>query len=224
MILDPKKLEEHQIYNLMMSSILPRPIAWISTVDKKGRTNLAPFAYFMGICCIPMTVMFCPVVGPRPRFKKDTLLNIEQVPQFVVNVSTAHNIEAVNRSASPLPHGESEFDFAGVTPVPSSLVIPPRVKEASVAFECVVRDIIEISDQPGGGWVVLGTVVAVHVDDTLLNMETCQLDGNRLKPVGRLGGTDFLHATDTFSLRRFRTMSEVEEEKTRLKGLSSVSN
>lgn len=211
MLIDPELLPESQIYNLMMSTILPRPIAWISSVDAQGVTNLAPFAYFMGVCCVPMTVLFCPVVGPAPRFKKDTLLNIEQVPEFVVNVATADNVRAVNRSAAPLPRGESEFEFVGATPLPSSRVRPPRVKEARVAYECKVRDILQVSDQPGGGWVVMGTVLAVHVDDEIVDPATLDVRLDALRPVGRLGGSNFVHTTDTFSLKRLRRPEDIAE-------------
>jgi len=202
MRLDPTGLHEDRIYQLMMSSILPRPIAWISSVDRGGRTNLAPFSYFMGVCCKPMTVLFCPVVGSRERPKKDTLLNIEAVPEFVVNVAQEHTISAVNLTAAPFASEESEFEHAGVTTAASSRVRPPRVEEAAIAFECEVREIIEISDQPGGGWVVMGTVLCVHVQDEIIDSETLKVDRDALAPIARLGGQDFLRASDVFSLKR----------------------
>ncbi len=210
MLLDPQELSEQQIYNFMMSTILPRPIAWISTVDRDGRMNLAPFAYFMGVCCVPMTVLFCPVVGAAPRLKKDTLLNIEEVPEFVVNVASSSNIERVNLTAAPLPRGASEFELAGVTPVPSTRVRPPRVREASISYECAVRDIIEISGAPGGGSVVIGTVLAVHVDEQMLDPQSFQVNLQKLAPIGRLGGGDFVHAaSDTFTLKRYRELTDI---------------
>ncbi|VVE64703.1 flavin reductase family protein [Pandoraea captiosa] len=214
MELDPSTLDEAKIYNFMMSTILPRPIAWISTIDAQGRPNLAPYAYFMGVCCVPMTVLFCPVVPPPPKRKKDTLRNIEAVPEFVVNVASASCIDAVNLSAAPLPAGESEFDLTGTTPVASSRVRPPRVKEASVAYECRVRDVIEISAAPGGGWLVLGTVLVAHVDEALLDPNTCHVDVHGLRPVGRLGGGSFTNAaTDTFTLTRYRTLADLATRK-----------
>ena len=214
MELDPATLDEASIYNFMMSTILPRPIAWVSTVDAQGRSNLAPYAYFMGVCCVPMTVLFCPVVPPLPRRKKDTLCNIEAVPEFVVNVASASCIDAVNLSAAPLPPGESEFDLTGMTPIPSSRVRPPRVREAAVAYECSVRDIIEISAAPGGGWVVLGTVLAAHVDDALLDPVTHHVDLQALRPVGRLGGGSFVNAaSDTFTLTRYKTLADLAARK-----------
>lgn len=202
MRLDPTGFDEQRIYQLMVSSILPRPIAWVSSVDAEGRTNLAPFSYFTGVCCKPMTVLFCPVVGTPERPKKDTLLNIEAVPEFVVNVAQEHTISAVNTTAAPFTTEESEFDHAGVTPAPSSQVRPPRVEEASIAFECEVREIIEVSDRPGGGWVVLGTVLCVHVQDGMLDEEALKVDRDALAPVARLGGPDYLRSSDVFSLER----------------------
>lgn len=203
---DPVHLSEDQIYRFMVSAIVPRPIAWISTIDRQGNTNLAPFSYFMGVCCRPMTVLFCPVVGPEGRPKKDTLLNIEAVPQFVINVAQGKTIDAVNLSAAPFPPDESEFDHSGMTPVPSTKIQPPRVREASVAFECELREVIEINDGPGGGWLVLGTVLCIHAHSDLLDMTTLKVDLDALEPIARLGGEDFLRATDVFSLPRHLTV------------------
>lgn len=211
MQLDPKEFDEQRIYQLMVSSILPRPIAWVSSVDEEGRTNLAPFSYFTGVCCKPMTVLFCPVVGPPERPKKDTLLNIEAVPEFVVNVAQEHTISAVNQTAAPFGTSESEFDHAGVTPTASIHVRPPRVAEASIAFECEVREIVEVSDQPGGGWVVLGTVLCVHVQDDMINSEALRVDRDALAPIARLGGSDYLRSSDVFSLKRPTAAPETSE-------------
>lgn len=200
--LSPESLSEGQIYNFMMSSILPRPISWISTINENGVTNLAPFSYFMGVCCIPMTVLFCPKVGPVERVKNDTLRNLEKVPEFVIHVVNDANVESANMCAQPLPHGQSEFDLCNATPVPSERVRPPRVLESPVAFECTVRDIHKISDQPGGGWIVVGNVELVHVDEKVFDPTTFRLDREKLAPVSRLGGKDFLKSTDVFSLER----------------------
>lgn len=212
MELTPTDLSEDQIYSFMVSSILPRPISWISTVDAQGVPNLAPFSYYMGVCCDPMTLLFCPVAGPADRPKKDTLLNIEEVPEFVINVAEQKTVRELNLTAAPLPRGESEFELAGVTPAASSRVRPPRVQEASLAFECSVRDIIEINSGPGGGWIVLGTVLAIHVEDALVDPETLRVDLQSLSPVARLGGADFLRSTDVFTLPRHRDLSGLTED------------
>ncbi|MEU4780587.1 flavin reductase family protein [Micromonospora sp. NPDC023633] len=205
MEINPTQLSEQQVYSFMCSAIVPRPISWISTVDARGVTNLAPFSYFMGVCCKPMTVLFCPVFGSEERPKKDTLLNIEQVPEFVINVTQEKTVVAANLSGAPVPHGESEFDLVGVTPEPSTRVRPPRVREANLALECRVQDIIEVNSGPGGGWVVLGTVLAIHAQDGIFDPQTMRVDLGQLQPVARLGGADFLRATDVFPLHRYRT-------------------
>jgi flavin reductase (DIM6/NTAB) family NADH-FMN oxidoreductase RutF len=209
MLIDPTTLEEQQIYNLMMGTILPRPIAWVSTINADGKPNLAPFSYFMGVCCIPMTILFCPVV-PVDRIKKDTLINLEEVPEFVVNIATENNASAVNMTAIELPYGESEFALTGMTEASSQVVRPPRVLEAPISFECTVKNIIEISSKPGGGWIVIGNVERVHIQDNLLDLKTFQVPIESLQPIARLGGNHFLRATDTFSMRRLRKKQELE--------------
>jgi flavin reductase (DIM6/NTAB) family NADH-FMN oxidoreductase RutF len=209
MQLDPADLTEDQIYSFMCSAIVPRPIAWVSTVGRDGATNLAPFSYFTGVCCVPMTVLFCPVFGTPERPKKDTLANIEEVPEFVINIAQERTVKAVNHSGAPLERGVSEFDCFGLTQVPSARVGPPRVGEADLAFECAVKDVIEISDGPGGGWVVLGAVLALHAEDGLIDPESMAVDLARMAPVARLGGRDFLCASDVFSLPRFRSQQDI---------------
>ncbi len=209
MQLAPAEMTEAEIYSLMCSSIVPRPIAWITSVDENGTVNLAPFSYFMGVCCDPMTILFCPVYGDIDRPKKDTLLNVEKVPEFVVNVADQRNANAVNLSATPLPYGQSEIEYVGVTPVPSTMVRPPRVGEAPIAFECRVSNIVEIKSGPGGGWVVFGTVLMVHAADNVLDQATLRADVSALQPVGRLGGWDFVRTTDIFTLPRHNAVPEM---------------
>jgi flavin reductase (DIM6/NTAB) family NADH-FMN oxidoreductase RutF len=201
-LLNPNNMKEQEIYNFMMSSILPRPISWISTVSEEGVPNLAPFSYFMGVCSIPMTVMFCPKVGPEGRVKNDTLRNLEQIPEFVVHVVNTSNVQLANQTGEALPYGVSEFERCGVTAIPSVNVRPPRVLESPIALECSVKDIITISDQPGGGWIVLGNVELIHVKETLLDQDGFRVNLEHLSPVARLGGRDFLRSTDIFELER----------------------
>ena len=181
-------------------SIVPRPIAWVSTVDKKGRPNLAPFSYFNAVCTDPLTLMFCPGVYPSGR-KKDTWLNIEEVPAFVVNMTNEATAEAMNRSATGLPRGDSEFDWAGVTPVPSETIAVPRVAEAPVAFECVLDRIVVISDSPtGGGAAIFGRVQRIHIDDAIYQNGYVLFD--KYQPIGRLAGASYTRVNDLFNLRR----------------------
>ena len=140
----------------MISTILPRPIAWVSTISPDGITNLAPFSFFQGVTANPPTLMFVPV-NNREGHKKDTVRNIELVPEFVVNLVPHALAEAMNQTAALLPYGESEFGKFGIASAPSSKVRPPRVAQAPVAFECALHQIVNIGTGPLAANVVFGT-------------------------------------------------------------------
>ncbi len=200
MILDPNKLPQKDRYKLLIGTILPRPIAWVSTMSREGKLNLAPFSYFTVASTEPMTLLFCPQVPSDSGRAKDTLRNIEQVPEFVINLTNEETAEAMNLTATTLPYGQSEFEWAGVTAVASETIRVPRVAEAPVAFECRLQQVVHVSQQPGGGAVVLGEVQRIHLRDDLY------VDGYVLleafKPIGRLAGAGYTRVTDTFDLHR----------------------
>lgn len=200
MILKPDDLAHKDRHKLLIGTVLPRPIAWVSTINPAGEPNLAPFSYFTIASTDPMTLLFCPLVPGAEGGKKDTLRNIEQVPEFVVNLTNEETAEAMNRTATPLPYGESEFDWAGVTPLPSETIRVPRVAEAPVAFECVLQQIVTVSNEPGGGSVVFGQVQAIHIRDDIY------VDGyvllEKLKPIGRLAGSGYTRVNDLFEMVR----------------------
>jgi flavin reductase (DIM6/NTAB) family NADH-FMN oxidoreductase RutF len=200
MMLTPESLAQQERYRLLIGTVLPRPIAWVSSMNATGNVNLAPFSYFTIACNEPMTLVFCPQAPARSGAKKDTLRNVEAVPEFVVNLTNLATVEAMNRSATSLPYGESEFPWAGVTPAPSTVIRVPRVAEAPVAYECVLQRIVTISDRPGGGAAVFGEVRCIHIQDDLLVDGQVPLD--RLQPIGRLGGNGYVRVTDTFELAR----------------------
>lgn len=200
MLFEPDNLDLRERYKLMIGTVLPRPIAWVSTMDAEGRLNLAPFSYFTGVCNEPLTLMFCPVVPATQGSKKDTLRNIEETGEFVINMTDEHTAEAMNLSATALPHGESEFEWANVTPEPSHAITVPRVKEAPVAFECVLQTIVHVSDRPGGGSAVFGEVKAVHVRDDLY--AGGRIDLAAYRPIGRLGGNGYTRIENTFEMKR----------------------
>ncbi len=200
MIIDTEALPNRDRYKLLIGSILPRPIAWVSTVDSEGRHNLAPFSFFNAACVNPMTLMFTVGVPGETGSRKDTLRNIEETGEFVINLTDAATAEAMSLCATDLPHGVSEFDWAKVTPAPCEVVNPPRVAEAPVSFECVLREIVTLSDEPGGSSLVLGSVRRVHVRDELYDNGRIDLDA--YAPVGRLGGDWYTRVTDRFEIRR----------------------
>jgi flavin reductase (DIM6/NTAB) family NADH-FMN oxidoreductase RutF len=179
---------------------VPRPIAWVSTVSSDGKTNLAPFSFFQGVTGNPPTLMFVPV-NDREGLKKDTLRNIEVLPEFVVNL-VPHTLAAVmNLTAARLPYGESEFEAFDVLPTASTKVRPPRVAASPVAFECVLHQIVPIGEGPLAAHVVFGRILLAHVDDRVLSPEGLP-DFAKLDLIGRLGGDDYSTTRDRFTLVR----------------------
>lgn len=200
MHVDPGSLNTRQMYQWMIHTILPRPIAWISTCDPAGRTNLAPFSFFMGVCAKPPTLLFCPV-HDRVGNPKDTLRNVEATGEFVVNLVPLALCEAMNATSESLPHGESEFDRFNVTATPSTHVRPPRVAGSPVAFECRLDRIIRVSEGPAGGNIVLGTIVGLHVEDSILGPDGFPAV-ERMNLVARAGGDLYLHGGEFLRLDR----------------------
>lgn len=200
MELDPDHLNTRTMYEWMIHSILPRPIAWVSTVSMSGVANLAPFSFFQGVCARPPTLMFCPV-NHRDGSPKDTLRNIEATGEFVVNTVSAADAETMNATSAMLPPDAGEFDRFGVASAPSVKVRIPRVASAAVSFECRLDRIIRVSEGPAGGNLVLGRIVWMHVADSVVGSSGYP-DPDRLDLVGRMGGTDYLRTRDRFSLDR----------------------
>jgi len=199
MIIDPDTLDNRGRYKLVIGSVLPRPIAWVSTMDAAGRLNLAPFSYFTAVCPTPLTLLFCPGVHADGR-KKDTWANIDQVPEFVINITNEDTAEQMNRCATLLPSGLSEFEWAGVSPAASETVRVPRVAEAPIAFECALDRIFVVSDRPGGGAAVFGRVRRIHVRDDLI--DDGRIDTAALWPIGRLAGDSYTRLGEVFHMAR----------------------
>jgi len=161
----------------------PRPIGWVSTVDAEGRTNLAPYSFFNAIADTP------PLLAFSSSGWKDSVANIEATRGFVWNFASRPLAEAMNASAAPLAHGESEFVRAGLTPAPSRLVAAPRVAESPASLECRLVDIHRLRDVDGAAidnWLVIGQVVGVHIDRALLT-EDGLFDTFAAQPILRAG-------------------------------------
>lgn len=204
----PDELALRDRYKLLIGTILPRPIAVVSTLSVAGETNLAPFSFFCGVGSNPMTLAFCP--GNQPDgSEKDTLRNAclpaeGGTGEFVVNVATEAWARQMAAAAESLPYGESEFDLAGLTAVPSQHVAPPRVAESPIAFECRTLQVIRTNPgAAGGGNLVLGEVVAMRLDDDLVD-DRWHVDAGGLKAIGRMGGPDYCRTRDRFSMPRGR--------------------
>ncbi len=197
----PDELSRQDQSKLMNGTVVPRPIAWVSTVGSAG-VNLAPFSYFNVVSVQPCIVMFSVAtpLGPRTGSVKDTLQNLEEVPEFVLHLVDRSLAEQMNLTSGELPRGTNEFEVAKLTEVPSQVVKPPRIKEAGVHMECKVHDIISLGEVPYK--MVLGHVVAIHTRESLVN-ERYHVDPEKHRPIARLGGPSlYTEPTDTFGIGR----------------------
>lgn len=190
--IDPHELAQPDFYRLLTSSIGPRPIAFVSTVDREGQPNLSPFSFFNVFAPNPPTLVFAPNRN-RHGHKKDTLLNLEEVPEVVINVVNYALLEQMSMTSAEYERGVSEFTKAGLTPVPSERVRPPRVAEAPASYECHVRQMVETSDGPGGGTLVICEVVMAHFQEAIFD-EKGVIDPHRIDLIARLGGDWYCRA------------------------------
>jgi len=199
MIIDPKSVPATVSYRLLVGSVVPRPIAFVSTTSTGGVNNLAPFSFFNAVCGDPPVVLFCPV-WREPM--KDTLVNVRDTHEFVVNIVSESIVEQMNACSAEFPANVDEFAMSGLTPVPSDIVRAPRVAESPVSMECKLLQIVEISAQPMGGNIVIGEVVRFHVDDGIIDSSSYRIDAEKLQAVGRMSGFDYARTRDRFSLVR----------------------
>jgi flavin reductase (DIM6/NTAB) family NADH-FMN oxidoreductase RutF len=200
MQVDFSSMAPRDAYSWLVSMIVPRPIAWVSTRSESGVTNLAPFSFFNGVTSHPPTLMFVPVtkIDGTP---KDTLRNIEATREFVVNLVSAELGEAMSNTAAALPYDESEFDRFSIASAPSAQVKPPRVAAAPISFECQLETITRLGDYPGVANVVFGRIMCAHVQDCVLD-EAGRIDSAKLDLIGRMGSDGYCFTRDQFSIDR----------------------
>jgi flavin reductase (DIM6/NTAB) family NADH-FMN oxidoreductase RutF len=194
--IDPAKLDRKEAYKLMISLIVPRPIAFVTSVSQTGHANLAPFSFFNGVSSHPPIVMIA--VGGRKDGRKDTWNNIEATGEFVVNVVVPEIVDAMVLASRDYPPEVDEIAVTGLTPVPSRTVKPPRIAESPVQMECRLEKLVEVA----GTAVILGRVLLYHVQDTLL--EDGAVAPDKLRPVARLGGDLYAHLGEIFAKPRPR--------------------
>lgn len=201
MIIDPSTKDPFDVYRLLAGSVLPRPIAFVSTISERGVLNLAPFSFFTVISANPPVICFCPMFrgGERPR--KDTLVNIEATKEFVVNIVSEDFCDKMNLCSGEYPPEVDEFALSGLTPAPSVIVKPPRVEESRVNMECKLHDIVYVSTRFLGGALVMGEVVRFHVRDSMIN-QICEIDPDQLNAVGRMAGPTYVRTKDRFDMVR----------------------
>ncbi len=205
MIVDPGQQEPGVIYRLMTDVIVPRPIAFVSTVDEHGSRNLAPFSFFTAISANPPVVCFAPMRRGRDGGIKDTLRNIESTGEFVVNIVSEDIAERMNACSADVPPEVDEFVESGLGALPSDLIRPPRVMEAPVSMECSVLQVVHVSSRPLGGSLVIGEVLRFHLRDGLA--EGLRIDPEKLRAFGRLGGSTYARTSDRFTMERPRAVS-----------------
>lgn len=198
-LLDEEPLSAGVIYRLLSGSICPRPIAWVATQDKQGNTNLAPFSFFNVASVNPPVLAFSPLLNGDAQ-PKDTLRNLAEVAECVVHVGSEALIEALNTTSASLPADQDEFLLAGLDKAEMPGVSVPRIASAPVAFGCKLYDLISFGDQPLAGSLVLAKVVSIYMDDAVWDGRRVDLE--RLQPVGRLAGSDYIRCTDRFALER----------------------
>ena len=198
MIIDPKTIPAPIAYQILTGAVIPRPIGFISSISATGIVNLAPFSFFNAICGEPPMVMFCPM-NRRPP--KDTLLNVKATREFVANIVSEEIAQQMNLTSGDYASEVNEFEIAGLTPAACEIVKPPRVVESPVSMECIVHHIIEVSDKPWGGTVVIGEVVRFHVRDSIIDKDMF-IDPDKLNPVARMGGPSYSRIKDRFDMIR----------------------
>lgn len=184
----PGEIPIPQLHQFLIGSVAPRPICFASTIDAEGVPNLAPFSFFNVFSANPPILIFAPNNSGRTGQPKDTLLNVKQVPEVVINMVNFEMVEKMNVAAAPWDKGISEFDKAGFTAIESDIVKPFRVKESPVQIECKVLEIKEMGTGGGAGNIVICQVEKLHIDEDILNNEG-KIDQSKIDLVGRLGGS-----------------------------------
>jgi flavin reductase (DIM6/NTAB) family NADH-FMN oxidoreductase RutF len=206
MYVNAAQLSHRDLYNIILSSVVPRPIAWVSTLDGSGQPNLAPFSFFNCVCVDPPLLAFAPGLrAPKdPSLihgePKDTLRNVRETKEFVISVVTYDLRERMNLTSGEYDRSINEFELARVTPAASQLVRPPRVAESPVSFECKLYQILDFSAALTSRSLVIGEVVAIHLDDA--HVREGRIDRDSLHMIGRMGGTQYVRTTDRFEMVR----------------------
>jgi flavin reductase (DIM6/NTAB) family NADH-FMN oxidoreductase RutF len=197
---DPTKIGQKATYKLLIGSIVPRPIAFISTISSEGLGNLAPFSFFNGVSSNPPAVMIA-ITRKSNGEKKDTLRNIESTREFVINTVSDWIVGPMNHCSADYPYGVDEMEKVGLTPVASQKVRPPRVQESPIQFECELYNTMEVGDgSEGSSTIVVGKIVCVHVSERVYDNGKIKIE--ELQPISRLGGLSYGRVSGVFEIPR----------------------
>lgn len=197
---DPQKTDRKAIYKLLTGAVIPRPIGWISTISEDGIPNLAPFSFFNAVGDDPPHVMFA--AAGSSNANRDTLNNVLATKQFVVNMVTEDTVEKMNLTSEPVASYIDEFEHAGLTPIPSVKIKPPRVMESPITMECeLVHHYTLENHQHGGSTIMIGRIVMFHIDESVL-LDDHKINLETYKPVARLAGAYYSKLGELFTIKR----------------------
>ena len=193
MIVDPKSVSTPELHGYLLGAVAPRPIAFASTVDKKGHVNLSPFSFFNVFSANPPIMIFSPARRVRGNTTKHTLENVLEHPEVVINIVNYDLVEQMSLSSTEYDKGVNEFEKSGLTAVASDLVKPPRVKESPVSFECKVVEVKALGQEGGAGNLIISEVLRIHIDEGILDANS-KIDPYKLDAVARMGGNWYCRA------------------------------
>ncbi|MER3498274.1 MAG: flavin reductase [Chitinophagaceae bacterium] len=196
MTIDLKELSISERQNYLQHAIAPRPICFASTIDKEGKVNLSPFSFFNLFSSNPPIVIFSPARRVRDNTTKHSLENVKEVPEVVINIVDYDMVQQTSLASCEYPKGMNEFEKAGFTAVPATLVKPPMVKESKVKMECRVLEIKTLGVEGGAGNLVICEVLRMHIDESVLD-ENKKIDQRKLHHVARLGGDWYCRVDET---------------------------
>lgn len=198
----PEKTSVAEVYKLITSLYIPRPIAWVSTLSLNNIRNLAPFSFSMVVAVKPLTIVFAPMYDIQRKKVKDTIINLRENPDCVIHLVTMDLVEKMNLTSAEVPLEVDEFELAQLTPVKADLVNAYRVKEAKVAFEARAVNMFPIGELDGSSTLVLTQVKKIHISESIWNSEQSKVDIDNLQMVGRMGEMLYCRTTDRFELKR----------------------
>lgn len=199
MFSETKNIQTGDLYKLLIGSVLPRPIAWVGSVDDNGVANLAPFSFFT-VASINPPVIAISVSNKDDGAKKDSLVNIQNSQCFSVSMVSHKNAEAMSITAGLFDSQVNEFEKAGLTETSCTKINSVRCSEAEVSFECTLLEVKSFGDHAGAGNLVLANVVVIHVDDEVI--DGFKIDTDKLDLVGRLAGSNYTTTRDSFVIER----------------------
>jgi flavin reductase (DIM6/NTAB) family NADH-FMN oxidoreductase RutF len=192
--IDPREVAVSKMHGYLLGAVVPRPIAFASTIDKTGRVNLSPFSFFNCFGAAPPILVFSPSRRGRDNTTKHTYDNVKEVPEVAINIVSYHMVQQASLASCEFPREVNEFVKAGFTELPSERIKPPRVKESAVSFECKVNQVIPLGDKGSAGNLVICEIILMHIKEEVLD-EAGRIDPNKLDAVARMGGDNYLRAS-----------------------------